>query len=136
MPSGSGHLPEHLQTFLHEPRPAIIGSLLANGSPSTVVPWYLWLGGARLLLSTWKGGFRERNLARDGRVALTVLGEDCTTTFRSAVEWSRCAPIRTGSTSMRSHGTTGACHIRAIQVTLLVLEFRRLVVVCRRCRGC
>jgi hypothetical protein len=28
------------------------------------------------MLSTEKGGFRERNLARDGRVALTVLGED------------------------------------------------------------
>jgi hypothetical protein len=76
MPSGSGPPPEHLQTFLREPRPAIIGSLLANGSPSTVVTWYLWLGGARLLLSTQEGGFRERNLARDGRVALTVLGED------------------------------------------------------------
>ncbi len=38
--------------------------------------WYLWLGGARLLLSTKKGGFRERDLARDGLVALTVLGED------------------------------------------------------------
>jgi Pyridoxamine 5'-phosphate oxidase len=76
MPSGSGPPPEHVQTFLREPRPAIIGSLLANGSPSTVVTWYLWLGGARLLLSTQKDGFRERNLARDGRVALTVLGED------------------------------------------------------------
>jgi hypothetical protein len=76
MPSGSGPPPEHIQVFLREPRPAIIGSLLANGSPSTVVTWYLWLGGDRLLLSTQTGGFRERNLARDGRVALTVLGED------------------------------------------------------------
>ena len=76
MPSGSGSPPEHIQAFLHQPRPAIIGSLLADGSPSTVVTWYLWLGGARLMLSTNKGGFRDRNLARDGRVALTVLGED------------------------------------------------------------
>ena len=76
MPSGSGPPPEHVQTFLREPRPAIIGSLLADASPSTVVTWYLWLDVARLLLSTQKDGFRERNLARDGRVALTVLGED------------------------------------------------------------
>jgi hypothetical protein len=76
MPSGSGPPPEHIQVFLREPPPAIIGSLLANGSPSTVVTWYLWRGGARLLLSTQKGGFRERNLACAGRVALTVLGED------------------------------------------------------------
>jgi hypothetical protein len=41
-----------------------------------VATWYLWLGGARLLLTMQKGGFRERNLTRDGRVALTVLGED------------------------------------------------------------
>jgi hypothetical protein len=74
MPSGPP--PKHVQAFLRQPRPAIIGSLLADGSPSTVATWYLWLGGARLLLSTQKGGFRERNLARDGRVALTVLGED------------------------------------------------------------
>jgi hypothetical protein len=31
MPSGSP--PEHVQAFLRAPRPAIIGSLLANGSP-------------------------------------------------------------------------------------------------------
>ena len=74
MPSGPP--PEHVRAFLRQPRPAIIGSLLADGSPSTVATWYLWLGGARLLLSTEKGGFRERNLARDGRVPLTVLGED------------------------------------------------------------
>jgi Pyridoxamine 5'-phosphate oxidase len=74
MPNGPP--PEHVQVFLRRPQPAIIGSLLADGSPSTVATWYLWLGGARLLLSMQKGGFRERNLARDGRVALTVLGED------------------------------------------------------------
>jgi len=50
--------------------------LRADGSPSTVVTWYLWLEGARLMLSTQKDGFRERNLARDGRVELTILGED------------------------------------------------------------
>jgi PPOX class probable F420-dependent enzyme len=72
----SGPIPEHIQAFLRQPRPAIIASLLADGSPSTVATWYLWLGGVRLLLSTQKGGFRERNLARDGRVAMTVLGED------------------------------------------------------------
>jgi PPOX class probable F420-dependent enzyme len=74
MPNGPP--PEHIQTFLREPRPAIMGTLLADGSPSTVATWYRWLGGARLLLSTQKDGFRERNLARDGRVSLTVLGED------------------------------------------------------------
>src|SRR5215471_4446628 len=114
MPSGSGPPPEHIQAFLRQPRPAIIGSLLADGSPSTVVTWYLWLGGARLLLSMQEDGFRERNLARDGRVSLTVLGEDWYTTCRSAVAWSRCAPIRTGPTSTRSPDTTAAYRIRVM----------------------
>jgi hypothetical protein len=116
MPSGSP--PEHVQAFLRAPRPAIIGSLLADSSPSTVVTWYLWLGGARLMLSTQKGGFRERNLARDGRVALTVLGED----------WYDHVSLRGRVVEMRadrdwvdldalSHSTTGACHIRATPVT-------------------
>ena len=74
MPSGPP--PERLQAFLRQPRPAIIGSLLADGAPSTVATWYLCLGSSRILLSLQKGGFRERNLARDGRVALTVLGEN------------------------------------------------------------
>ena len=74
MPSGPP--PEHVQAFVCGPRPAIIGSLLADGSPTTVATWYLWLGGARLLLSAQQGGFRDRNLAHDGRVALTVLDED------------------------------------------------------------
>jgi hypothetical protein len=71
-----GFVPEHVDAFLRGARPAIIGSLLADGSPSTVPTWYLWLGESRFMLSHQDGGFRARNLARDGRVALTVLGDD------------------------------------------------------------
>src|SRR6185436_1976081 len=68
-----GPVPDHVDAFLRGARPAIIGSLLQDGSPSTVATWYLWLGDNRALFSLNRGGFRERNLARDGRVALTVL---------------------------------------------------------------
>jgi hypothetical protein len=71
-----GPVPDHVEAFLRGARPAIIGSLLGDGSPSTVATWFLWLGDNRVLLSTQRDGFRERNLARDGRVALTVIGED------------------------------------------------------------
>jgi Pyridoxamine 5'-phosphate oxidase len=69
-------LPEDLEEFLRAPRAAIIGSLRPDGSPSTVATWYLWLGNARFLLSMDDAGFRARCLTRDGRVSLTVLGED------------------------------------------------------------
>jgi PPOX class probable F420-dependent enzyme len=72
----AGPVPDHVDAFLRGARPAIIGSLLQDGSPSTVATWYLWLGDNRALFSLNRGGFRERNLARDGRVALTVLADD------------------------------------------------------------
>jgi len=69
-------LPDDLEEFLRAARPAIIGSLRPDGSPSTVATWYLWLGNNRFLLSMEDGGFRARCLERDGRVSLTVLAED------------------------------------------------------------
>ena len=72
----AGPVPDHVDAFLRGARPAVIGCLLADGSPSTVATWYLWLGDNRVMFSLHKDGFRERNLARDGRVSLTVLGED------------------------------------------------------------
>jgi PPOX class probable F420-dependent enzyme len=71
-----GPVPDHIDAFLRAPRPAVMGTLLADGSPSTVATWYLWLGDNRVLFSHHQGGFRERNLIRDGRVALTVLDDD------------------------------------------------------------
>jgi hypothetical protein len=69
-------LPDDLEEFLLAPRPAIIGSLRPDGAPSTVATWYLWQGNARFLLSMDAAGFRARCLTRDGRVSLTVLGDD------------------------------------------------------------
>jgi|KBSMisStaDraftv2_1062788.scaffolds.fasta_scaffold105710_4 PPOX class probable F420-dependent enzyme len=69
-------LPDRVEQFLRAPRPAVIGTLRPDGSPSTVATWYLWLGDNRLLLSMDEGGFRARCVARDRRIALTVIGDD------------------------------------------------------------
>lgn len=74
MPSGKP--PADAEEFLRGPRAAIMGSLRADGGPSTVATWYLWLGDGRFLLSMERGGYRHRNLERDPRVAMTVLGDD------------------------------------------------------------
>lgn len=68
-------LPPELEHFLEEPHPAVVATLRQDGSPSTAATWYDWVDG-RVLLSMDARGARIRNLRRDPRVALTVLGED------------------------------------------------------------
>ena len=68
-------LPPELERFLAEARPAVVATLRADGSPSTAATWYEWAGG-RALLPMDARGLRIRNIRRDPRVALTVLGDD------------------------------------------------------------
>jgi hypothetical protein len=72
----AGPLPAHLEAFLRSPRPAVIGYLRSDGAPATVATWFLWLGDGRFLMTLDAKGFRARMLELDGRVALTVLGDD------------------------------------------------------------
>lgn len=67
-------LPPELERFLAAPRPAVVATLTADGSPVTTATWYEWSGG-RLVLLMGATGRRIANLRLDGRVALTVLGE-------------------------------------------------------------
>jgi len=69
-------LPDRVAQFLSAPRPAVVGTLRPDGAPSTVATWYLWLGEGRILLSMDQDGFRARCVARDRRIALTVIGDD------------------------------------------------------------
>jgi len=98
-------LPEHVEAFLAAPRPATIGTLRPDGSPSTVATWYLWLGDGRFLVSMEAEGFRARCLARDGRVALTVLGEDWYdhVSLRGAVVEQRADPDWTDLDALSQH---------------------------------
>ncbi len=67
-------LPPELERFLAAPRPAVVATLTADGSPVTTPTWYESSDG-RLVLIMGATGRRVANLRRDGRLALTVLGE-------------------------------------------------------------
>ena len=57
-----------------QPRPAVVATIGRDGWPVTAATWYEWAGG-RILLSMEVSGHRIRNIRRDPRVSLTVLGE-------------------------------------------------------------
>ena len=67
-------LPPELEQFLEQPRPAVVATIRADGSPVTTPTWYEWTAG-RVLLSMDATGRRVANLRRDPRVALTVLAD-------------------------------------------------------------
>ena len=68
-------VPPELDAYLREPRAAVVGTVNPTGAPVTTACWYDW-DGERFTLSMGAGSPRQRNLRRDPRVALTVLGED------------------------------------------------------------
>jgi PPOX class probable F420-dependent enzyme len=68
-------LPAELDTFLREPRSAVVGTVTPAGAPVTTPCWYDWEAG-RFLLSMAADGPRVRNLRNDPRVSLTVLDDD------------------------------------------------------------
>ncbi len=71
----TGPVPERLDAFLRDPHPAVVATLREDGSPVSVATWYLWRGD-RYWLSMDRDGPRARNVVRDPRVSLTVLGDD------------------------------------------------------------
>src|SRR3954454_17653845 len=68
-------LPPELDEFLARPNPAVIGTLMPDGSPHTVATWYLWEDG-RVLVNMDEGRARLEYLRRDPRVSITVLDGD------------------------------------------------------------
>ena len=68
-------LPPEIDEFLRQPHPAVIASLRADGSPHSVVTWYIW-DGQRILLSMDEGRARLRHLRTDSRISLTVVDGD------------------------------------------------------------
>jgi Pyridoxamine 5'-phosphate oxidase len=69
-----GPLPDEIQRFLAAPRPAVVGWLRDDGGPATAASWYRFAGGA-VELSMHADGRRARQLGRDPRLSLTVLGD-------------------------------------------------------------
>ena len=106
---GAEALLAHLDEFLRAPRPAVIGTVRSDGAPGSC-------GSATegFMISTDEHGRRVRNLTRDGRVALTVMGEDWydQVSLRGRVVEMR--PDREGVTSTRSRSITGASRIHGM----------------------
>lgn len=71
---GRGPLPDDIQRFLAAPRRAVLGWVRDDGGPATAAVWYRFADGV-VELSTAAGGRRARQLRRDPRLALTVLGD-------------------------------------------------------------
>lgn len=69
-----GPLPDDIQHFLAAPRPAVLGWLRDDGAPATAAVWYQFTDGM-VGLSMSAEGRRARQLRRDPRLALTVLGD-------------------------------------------------------------
>jgi PPOX class probable F420-dependent enzyme len=77
-------VPEHLQELLRLPNPAVIGTLMPDGSPHTVATWYVWDDG-RVLVNMDGSRARLAWMRADPRVALTVLKDG---------DWSKHVSVR------------------------------------------
>lgn len=61
--------------YFETPAVAHLATLLRDGSPHTVPVW-VGVEGDRLAIFTESGALKDRNLARDPRVAISVTGAD------------------------------------------------------------
>ena len=77
-------LPQQLTEFLARPNPAVIASLMPDGSPHTAATWYIWEDG-RVLVNMDETRKRLQYIRNDPRVSITVLGAD---------EWYRQITLR------------------------------------------
>lgn len=67
-------LPDNVRRFLDAPRPAVVGWLRDDGGPATAPVWYRFADG-QVHVSMGAGGRRARQLRRDPRLSLSVLGD-------------------------------------------------------------
>ncbi len=66
-------LPKYAQDFLHEQVYAHIATVMLDGSPQ-VTPLWVETDGTDILINTATGRLKTRNMERDSRVALSVMG--------------------------------------------------------------
>ncbi|MFD9338230.1 PPOX class F420-dependent oxidoreductase [Streptomyces sp. NPDC060028] len=64
-------LNDTVRKLLDSPNPAVLATLNPDGSPQSSVVW-VTRDGEDILISTERGRRKERNMARDERVGLTV----------------------------------------------------------------
>jgi PPOX class probable F420-dependent enzyme len=63
-----------VDAFLAQPNPAVVGTLMRDGSPHTAATWYDWEDG-RALLNMAASRLRLANIRRDPRASLTMMEE-------------------------------------------------------------
>jgi PPOX class probable F420-dependent enzyme len=68
-------VPPEIDAFLALPNPAVIATLMPDGSPNSVATWYVWDDG-RVLVNMDASRARLEWMRKDPRVALTVLDQD------------------------------------------------------------
>ena len=68
-------LTEDVQRFIDEPNLAIFVTLMKDGSPQ-VTPVWVDHDGTHVLINTAEGRQKPRNLARDSRVAMSIVDND------------------------------------------------------------
>jgi len=73
-PMPNAPLPDNVQRFLEAPRSAVVGWLRDDGGPATAPVWYRFADG-HVHISMGANGRRARQLRRDPRLALSVLGD-------------------------------------------------------------
>jgi PPOX class probable F420-dependent enzyme len=87
-------LPPEADQLLRKANPAVIATLLADGSPHTAATWYDW-DGELLLVNMAATRLRLKNMRRDPRVSLTVL--DGSSWYRQLTLFGRVVEIRADS---------------------------------------
>jgi PPOX class probable F420-dependent enzyme len=87
-------LPPEADQLLRKANPAVIATLLADGSPHTAATWYDW-DGELLLVNMAATRLRLKNMRRDPRVSLTVL--DASSWYRQLTLFGRVVEIRADS---------------------------------------
>jgi PPOX class probable F420-dependent enzyme len=71
----TGPLPERVQEFLAAPRPSVVATVRADGTPASTPCWYECFDGS-VLLSAYATAVRLHNLQRNPAVSLTVFDLD------------------------------------------------------------
>ena len=68
-------LPQHLDEFLRQANPSVIGTVDAEGVPHTAATWYLWENG-RVLVNMDATRKRLEHLRQNPHVSITVVGSE------------------------------------------------------------
>ena len=68
-------LPDALVALLRAPSPCFITTLMSDGSPQVTEVW-VDTDGDHLVVNTWEGALKLRNVRRDPRVAVAVADVD------------------------------------------------------------